>query len=898
MADLNFLFDDWPAISRRLDEALSLPASERDTWLDALHEPDALKSALRRLLADAAGKETGDFLEALPRLTPDAAGLSQESGDDAASPGLVIGAYRLIRPLGAGGMGMVWLAERIDGGLKRQAAVKLPRTTWALGLAERMARERDILASLDHPNIARLYDAGVDGQGRPYLALEYVEGEAIDLYCQRHALSVRGRLHLLLQVASAVAHAHARLVVHRDLKPANILVTEQGDVRLLDFGIAKLMEGELTQETLLTQQGGHAMTPDYASPEQIRGESLGTASDVYSLGVVAYRLLAGTSPYTLKRQSAAALEEAIASIEAPRASLACSDKAVAKELRGDIDAVLNKALKKNPADRYATVDALIADIEAHLGNRPVQAQPDRFGYRASKFLRRNRWPVAGGSIVTLVLMISGSVALWQAHVAAQQRDRALSLLTRNEAITEFLGLFITEAARSDRPVKLSEMLARSDALADKEFHDAPESRAVVLAMLAMHHRTLGEGEKAEALINRAVESARGSSDASLKATLTCQRATVLETLGRIDEARRDLTATANRSDIDAESAAECFTYLSYVEQNLNNGPAAVDSARRALKAVQASQRASPSQAAALKGDLAYGLHLSGRNDDAGREFAASLQMFERLGREAGPVAISIRNNWGLVSLGSGDVKTAVALYGKIVSLLARNGEEPPAYVLGNWARSLEVSGRYDEADKAYSQALAAAEKGGNQIVRAFALLGLASSAVYSGSLVRASDYLTQVEQMDASARPPGGPVAQGEHIVRGRLALAQNDLARARSEFDATLIRRNPNSSTISALVGRAEVGLKEGRPALAEVDAKDALLLAQSMQGGTPSSVRTGLAWLTLGEVRAQRGNTAVAQEAFAAAVDHLSHSVDPSHPALKRAQALADGAAAVSAR
>ena len=175
-----------------------------------------------------------------------------------------------------------------------------------------MSRERDILASLDHPNIARIYDAGLDEQGRPYLALEYVEGEAIDVYCKNKNASIRERLQLILQVARAVAHAHARLVVHRDLKPANVLVTALGQVRLLDFGIAKLMEGDLTQETQLTQQSGRALTLDYASPEQIRGEPLGTASDVYSLAVVTYRLLTGASPYTLKRQSAAALEEAIA----------------------------------------------------------------------------------------------------------------------------------------------------------------------------------------------------------------------------------------------------------------------------------------------------------------------------------------------------------------------------------------------------------------------------------------------------------------------------------------------------------------------------------------------------------------------------------------------------------
>jgi eukaryotic-like serine/threonine-protein kinase len=897
MTDLRSLSNDWPAISRWLDEGLALEPDQRSAWLAALAEPDSVKQKLRDLLLAGAGVETDDFLGTLPKLSLGPAATSPR--EDAATAGAVIGPYRLIRELGVGGMGLVWLAERVDGGLKRPVALKLPHLNWSRGLAERMSRERDILASLDHPNIARLYDAGLDEHGRPYLALEYVEGEAIDAYCERRSMSVADRLRLVLQVARAVAHAHARLVVHRDLKPANILVTEQGEVRLLDFGVAKLMEGTLTQDTQLTQQGGHAMTPGYASPEQIRGEPLGTASDVYSLGVVTYRLLAGVSPYTLKRQSAAALEDAIASIDPPLASVACADKAVAKELKGDIDAVLNKALKKNPAERYASVDALIADIENHLGNRPVQAQPDRLGYRTAKFLRRHRWPVAFGTAAALALMVSVSVALWQAQSASKQRDRALALLSRNEAITEFLELFVTEAAEADRPMKLGEMLGRSETMVDKQFKGEPETRAVVLAMLGMHHRTLGEANQAEALVARAIESASTSNDVSLKARLTCAYASVLEQLGRVDEARRNLLATASRNDIDAETVGTCFAYLAYLAQNVNDGAGAVDYARRALARLDTSQRASPGTRAALTGSLAYGLHLMGRNDEASREFAASLRMFEALGREANVVAISVRNNWGLVSLGSGDVKTGLKLYDDILALLARNGgSEPPPYVLGNRARALESSGRYSEASSAYELALAAAKRAGNPGSQAFALLGMSSVARDSGDLKSAQSYLRQVEQLGVSGRPQGGPAALAEHIVRGRIALSNGDLPLARNEFTLALSKRQPNGATVSALAGRAEVALREGQPALASADAQEALRFAQSLQGGTPYSARTGLVWLIEAEIRAQQGAASAAQEAYANAATHLTHTVDAAHPALQRAQAMAAGAAPVSSR
>lgn len=891
MSDLKPYSQEWPAISRRLDEALALAPAQRDTWLDALAEPDSVKQKLRQLLQSADGVETGAFLGVLPQLTLGPA--PRFDGDDTA--GDTVGPYRLIRELGVGGMGLVWLAERTDGGLKRPVALKLPRLSGSRGLAERMSRERDILASLDHPNIARLYDAGVDEHGRPYLALEHVEGEAIDLHCTRHALPVPARLRLVLQVARAVAHAHARLVVHRDLKPANILVTPDGEVRLLDFGIAKLMESELTQETQLTQQGGRALTPDYASPEQIRGEPLGTASDVYSLGVVAYRLLTGTSPYSLKRGSAAELEEAIASIDPPLASTACTDKTLAKSLRGDLDAVLNKALKKNASERYPTVDALIADIEAHLANRPVQAQPDRFAYRAGKFLRRHRWPVAAGSVAALALLLSVSVALWQAHAAAEQRDRALTALSHNEAITDFLALFVTESARSDHPVKLEHMLERAETMADKQFRDQPDDRAVVLAMLGMYHSSLGTPTKAMDLLKRARESASNSKDASLKARLTCQHATILQDLGKMDEARRELEQTANRTDIDGETAAECLAYLSYVARALRDGPGAVALTRRALERLRDAGRPQPMSQATLLGDLASGLELSGRNDEADKQFAEAMQLFGQLGRETGTEAITVLNNWGQVSLSAGDAKSALLRFDELLALLARTGSGAQGHhELASRGAALLLLGRYREAVDSFDRAIMSAQADGRVELQAYCLASAGASLRELGELDQAALYLRRVEAMDVTARPPGSSAAAQEHHLRGRLALSRGDLPLARREFTAQLGGRKTGAPAVNALIGRAETGLHEGRLELAASDAQEALRLARSLQGSIPHSVRTGLAWLIEGEVRARQGDPTGAREAFAAAVDQLSHSADAAHPALKRALALAGPAPA----
>jgi predicted Ser/Thr protein kinase len=370
---LNALAPLWPALSGLLDEALALPAHERAALVASLQgEHAALRPVLEQLLGAHAVIETGDFLLTLPAL-PAAAGTPY---DAALAPGRRIGPYGLIREIGRGGMADVWLAEPCEG-LERQVALKLPRVAWRPAAIERFARERDILASLEHPNIARLYDAGVDELGRPWLALEYVPGRAIDAHCRAHGATTRERVRMLLQVCDAVAYAHDRLVVHCDLKPSNILVTGDGQVRLIDFGIAKLMQAGRTQDSDLAEATGRALTPDYASPEQLRGDALSTASDVYSLGVIAYELLAGSRPYRLGRGGAAALEAAIAAVDLLPASATASDPALRRELRGDLDAILNKALKPAEAERYPTMDALAQDLRRHAAPWASAARTDR-----------------------------------------------------------------------------------------------------------------------------------------------------------------------------------------------------------------------------------------------------------------------------------------------------------------------------------------------------------------------------------------------------------------------------------------------------------------------------------------------------------------------------------------
>ncbi len=465
MDPLGELAHQWPHLNELLDEALALPAERRGAWLEALpaeHTP--LKEALARLLEVRASIETGDFLGTLPKLDPPPA-----TGADAGAPqpGDIVGPWRLVRELGEGGMGSVWLAERADGQLKRPVALKLPRLAWARGLAERMARERDILATLEHPNIARLYDAGVDALGRPWMALEYVQGRPIDVFAREQGLSVRQRVEMLLQVCEAVAYAHARLVIHRDLKPSNILVTDAGRVMLLDFGIAKLAQAEgAAAATALTELTGRALTPGYASPEQIRGDPLATASDVYSLGVVAYELLAGALPYRLKRGTAAELEEAIASADPPKASDLATDPQAKKAIAGDVDAILNKALKKHAAERYTTIVAFREDWQNWLRGSPVNAQPDRTAYRVRKFVRRHMVAVAAGTAVIVTIALAAAVSVSQAVDARAQARRATAAVNQQAAVRELYveAMNTLAATASASPAELARPHAVSHVL--------------------------------------------------------------------------------------------------------------------------------------------------------------------------------------------------------------------------------------------------------------------------------------------------------------------------------------------------------------------------------------------------------------------------------------------------
>jgi len=502
----------WPEFSRLLDQALDLPEPERAGWLDRLAgEQAALRPWLQRVLLHPAGALTKDWLQA-PRLPP------AERAEDFVA-GQRIGPYALLRELGRGGMGVVWLAQRIDGQLKRELALKLPHAHLLAGaLRERFARERDILAALSHPHIAALHDAGLADGGQPYLALEHVEGEGITAWCQARAADLATRVSLMRQVMAAVQYAHARLVVHRDLKPSNVLVDAQGQAKLLDFGIAKLLgDDEGGAATALTQLGGRVATPDYAAPEQLAGEPVTTATDVYALAAMLYELLCGQRPFDRRAQGRLSLGES-APAEAPLASSRVGDEhaaqvggltaaALRRALRGDLDAILAKALSPRPEQRYASVEAFAADLGRAQRHEPIQARRIGRLQVAAKFLRRHRLGASFAAALLLVLAAGITGVLWQAREAQQQARRA-------NAVKDFLiGVFKASDPRiaSDKPrgqITARELLDISSGRIEQRFADDPEVQIELLRTAADIYRELGEDAAYEQLQERQLELVR------------------------------------------------------------------------------------------------------------------------------------------------------------------------------------------------------------------------------------------------------------------------------------------------------------------------------------------------------------------------------------------------------
>ncbi len=593
------LSTDWVQLSALYEQAEDMSADALGQWLaQMVAQSHPLVEALQRLLRARAQLQTDDFMARTPH-----SAWRQNMLPAEWAQGAKVGIYRLQRPLGSGGMAEVWLADRDDGSFERQVAVKLlyrlATSAQRRTLAERFTRERNILAALNHPHIAKLLDAGITPHGQPWLALEYVQGEPITLWCDNHGVDLRSRVRLFCQVLQAVEHAHANLVLHRDLKPDNILVNAQGQVQLLDFGIAKLMEGDGSgvSETELTRVGGRALTPQYASPEQVRGEPLSTASDVYALGVVLYETLCGLLPYEIRQHTAAQIENAILEAEprapsrrtllqeAAQARAVASPVALRKALDGELDAIVLKALDKRAAQRYGSAEALRLDLERWLDGAPVLARAPSTAYRLRKFVARHRL-----SVGVSALGIASILALAVTAVVLGVQARTES--ARAVAARDFLiGMFkqADPDRHQGRQMSAKELLQAGQQRLQKNMSGQALLQADLLFGLGDAQANISEYTMADATMAQAARLYEQEGRADRRCEALVEQAMVVYELGDLDRARAILQSAQPLAAGLAPAGASRFHHVSSVLALASGDLAAAHQA--AQKALTLSTRA-------------------------------------------------------------------------------------------------------------------------------------------------------------------------------------------------------------------------------------------------------------------------------------------------------------------
>ncbi|MCJ7629250.1 MAG: serine/threonine-protein kinase, partial [Longimicrobiales bacterium] len=705
--------DSWSRITEIFEVAAELPSEERDSYLveACAGDPHILREVQALLTADAEAGPLDRSLDTIAAsLFPDD---DTGAGADGSLTGQLVGAYRILGLLGRGGMGTVYLAERADGSFERQVALKVVRG--GLGsptLEAHFLRERRILARLEHPNIARLFDAGLTEDGSPYLVMELVDGRPITAYASEEGLDLDERLSLFLDVLEAVRHAHRNLVIHRDLKPSNVMVTPEGQVRLLDFGIASMLGEDGTEVGEgLSRTGLLFLTPDYAAPEQLRGDPVTTASDVYALGCLLYELLTGERARRLGGRSWSVIAPSMAEAEVLRPSARLEDPGARRRLRGDLDAIVLKALHADPRARYPSANALVEDLIRYRQGLPVSARPASASYRFRKFMGRNRVAVAVG-ILLLVAILAGAVGtLWQARAAALEAQRA-------DAVAGFLfGLF--EAANPEfnrgRLPDARELVdlgaARLDSL---EAGAGPGLRVDLLTTLGSLYGKLGVYEPQAALYARAVEESRlsfGAEDEHLGRALTGLGVALME-LGRFAEADSVLSnarRTREAAGVPDTILAETVGALATVASALGDTERSLALHREALALDIRDQGEEGLRVAADLNNVGGQLIETEEYDEAERVLERALEIRRlKLGEDHPEVAITL-GLLGQLHATLGDRPGAERYHREALAVQRRvypGGHPDIARSLDQLAITVEVQGRSLEADSLYQEALA------------------------------------------------------------------------------------------------------------------------------------------------------------------------------------------------
>lgn len=784
----------WRRLQELFERARVLPPEDRAAFLDAeIVADDGLRGEVSALLDGDEGSES--FLAgAIERAAADpevARSLDRSGGDSTGTStrmpavGERVGPYRLVEERGRGGMGLVYVGERADDAFQGRVAIKFVR---ALGpahdLLERFRRERQILADLVHPNIARLLDAGTTDRGDPYLVMELVEGEPVDAYCDRENLSVERRLALFRVICDAVHFAHQNLVVHRDIKPGNILVTADGIPKLLDFGIAKLLDPDDSVESrTLTLVTTRLLTPEFASPEQVRGGRITTASDVYSVGVLLYLLLARRPPYVVERRGWAELERAICEADPSPPSAVCLPE-WRRRLRGDLDGITLRAMEKDPSRRYRSVAELNEDLERHLRNEPVAARPPRFGYRMTRFVKRNRVGVVTASAVALALL-GGSVA---ATVGFLRAEEARRVAERDAASSREVSHFLQEMLSSVKPdkargreVTVREILDEAAGRLSDRFQGNPEVDAAVRFAVGDSYQALGDFDTALPLIERAVELRRkelGTADPRFM--------DALDRLGQVYWLKGDF-----------EGSLRCSEELMVLRRRIY-GP-------------------DHPEVTQTMGNLANTYADMGRLDRAEEILREALAIERRTltGENRGDLAYTL-NNLATVLSDRSNFDEAVALHRESLSLRREfMGEDSPEVAIATMNLGFALSGakRYDEAEPVLREAVARCETvfGEDHPRLAGALLdlsGLLAETERSEEaevLARRSLKIHERTNGPRSWRTGTSHAAIGQALLQnGDRGAAMIELRLARAIFSETLGEEHARTKAVDAAIRRS----------------------------------------------------------------------------------------------
>ncbi len=908
--------DQWQALSPYLDEALAMTDEERSIWLSALRtQSPGVAEQLQMLLQEHRALSEKGFLEEHSVRLPTVQGLVGQS----------VGVYTLLSQIGQGGMGSVWLAERNDGRFERQVAVKfLNIALMGKGGEERFKREGSILGRLAHRHIAELLDAGVSQTGQPYLVLEHIDGDHIDRYCDQHRLGVKARIRLFLGVLGAVAQAHANLIVHRDLKPSNVLVRNDGEVKLLDFGIAKLLEGDgQTGETAtLTAEGARAMTPEYAAPEQLLGGAITTATDVYALGVLVYVLLTGQHPAGAGPHTAADLVKAIVDTEPMRPSdvvapnsrnpkVAISNAAqrgttiykLSRSLRGDLDTIIGKALKKEPGERYSSVTAMADDLRRYLRNETISARPDTLSYRAIKFVRRNRTAVTLATLAILATIAGVLGTLMQTRRARAERDFALRQLVRAEATIEFNEFLLSDAAPSGKPFTVNELLGSAENILGRQRTADDTSRVELMVVIGDQYSTQDEDAKARRVLEAAYKLSRPLAEPIARAEASCSLAGALARDGEHDRAEaliqeglRELPA-GSQYDVDR---IFCLRRGSEVAQE--RGDPQQGLAR--MQAVQGILKQSPFDSENLElhtsVELAEAYRVAGQNYLASSTFERAAALLAPLGRGDTQTAVVIFNDWALALDKLGRPLEAEKLFRRAIDIsrAGQTEETVSPILLNNYVKTLAQLGRLQEAADYAERANAKAQQTGDQLVIYQSLYWRALICIEQHDFDRGATMLADLEPILRRTFP-------SDNYWFGALASAQALLAAGRGNFQ-TAVRladqavaiveaagkagRSGSDFLPIALFRRSTVELDAGLPAQAADDAQRALELLKTAGPPGAFSSMIGRAYLNLGRALKSQGKQDEANAAFRSAAEHLQNTLGRDHPDTRRAQQLAE--------